>query len=231
MIMLKIYGVPFSVHTRKPIVMCLEKQINFEIEPVIPFTPPAEWDSLSPTGKIPAIEDGEFALSDSAAICAYIERTHPEDPLYPKDTKEYARALSLEQYAGALFRDVIHGLLFEKYIKPLVLKQATNTDAMDKILLEPMPKMFGYLNSQLSGQYFVGNQFSIADLSVVSNLINYHYTGLEIDANRYPKLAAYFKKQITRPSLAKAIAGEKPFTDSMGLDRGFVCAAGLEAAA
>lgn len=219
--MLKIYGVPISVHTRKAIVACHVKQLKFENEPVIPFNPPANWDELSPTGKIPAITDGDFALTDSAAICAYIERTHPQPPIFPRDAKDYARALWLEQYAGTLFRDVIHGLFFQKIIRPNILKEETDTDAIDKILLEAMPKAFRYLEGQLNGEYLVGNQFSIADIALTSNLINYYYLGFEIDKNRYPKLRVYFERQVRQPALAKALAAEKPFAEGMGLDRSF----------
>ena len=52
--MLKIYGVPISVHTRKVLVAARAKKVPFENVPVLPFTPPADWDRLSPTGKIPS---------------------------------------------------------------------------------------------------------------------------------------------------------------------------------
>jgi glutathione S-transferase len=227
--MLKIHGVPISVHTRKVIVTCIEKQLKFENDPVIPFNPPANWAALSPTGKIPAMTDGDFTLADSAAICAYLERSHPQHPVFPKDAKDYARALWFEQYAGALFHDVIHGLFFQKIIRPNILKQPTDTDVIDRILLEPMPKMFGYLERQVRGEYLVGDSFGIGDIALTSNLINYHYLGFAIDTNRFPVLAAYFAKQIRRPSFAKALAAEQPFASGMGLDRGF--ATGLEAAA
>src|SRR5688572_18439337 len=76
--MLKIHGVPISVHTRKVILAALEKNLEFANEPVIPFQPPAGWDKLSPTGKIPVAQYGELLLRDSSVICAYLERRHPE---------------------------------------------------------------------------------------------------------------------------------------------------------
>ena len=56
--MLKIYGVPISVHTRKVIVAALAKDLPHEVVPVVPVipdNPPANWRQLSPTGKIPAL--------------------------------------------------------------------------------------------------------------------------------------------------------------------------------
>lgn len=84
--MLKIYGVPISVHTRKVIVAALAKSLPYELIPVVPVvpgSPPANWREISPTRQIPAITEGDFTLADSAAICAYLERQHPAVPLYP----------------------------------------------------------------------------------------------------------------------------------------------------
>lgn len=69
--MLKIHGVPISVHTRKVIVVALAKGLPYENLPVVPVIPggtPANWREISPTGKIPAISHGEFTLADSSAI-------------------------------------------------------------------------------------------------------------------------------------------------------------------
>ena len=105
--MLKIYGVPISVHTRKVIIAAIEKKLAFENDPVIPFNPPAGWDKLSPTGKIPVVAVDDFELADSSVISAYLEQTHPEPALYPRDAKERARALWLEEYCDStVFRDV-----------------------------------------------------------------------------------------------------------------------------
>src|SRR6201991_880452 len=100
--MLKIYGVPISVHTRKVIVVAIAKRLEHEVIPVVPVipdNPPANWRELSPTGKIPAITDGDFTLADSAAICAYFERVQPARQVYPSAPRDYAMTLSLEQYA------------------------------------------------------------------------------------------------------------------------------------
>ena len=217
--MLKIYGVPISVHTRKVIVVAIEKDLPFENEPVIPFRPPAGWDKLSPTGKIPVARDGERVLRDSSVICAYLERVHPHPALYPPGAADYAQSLWHEEYADStVFREVVHGLFFQKIIRPSILKQETDAVAVEAILSGALPKVFGYLEAEALN----GGGFGIGDIALASNLINFHYLGYEIDQHRYPRLAAYFAKQLARPSIQKALAAERPAADSMGLDAGFV---------
>jgi glutathione S-transferase len=221
--MLKIYGVPISVHTRKVIIAALEKKLTFENDPVIPFNPPAGWDKLSPTGKIPVVAIDDFELADSSVICAYLEQTHPEPALYPRDAKERARALWLEEYCDStVFREVVHGLFFQNVIRPKILQQQTDRAAIDAILTQALPKVFGYLESQMSDGYLVGKSFGIADIALACNLVNYHYLGYRIDAARYPKLERTFKRLCQHPSIATALRTEQPVAKNMGLDVGSI---------
>jgi len=221
--MLKIYGVPISVHTRKVIIAVIEKKLTFENDPVIPFNPPAGWDKLSPTGKIPVVTIDDFELADSSVICAYLEQTHPEPALYPREAKDRARALWLEEYCDStLFRDVVHGLFFQNVIRPKILQQPTDRAAVDAILTQALPKVFGYLESQISDGYLVGNRFGIADIALACNLVNYHYLGYRIDAARYPKLERTFGRLCRHPSIATALRNEQPVAKNMGLDVGIV---------
>jgi glutathione S-transferase len=221
--MLKIYGVPISVHTRKVIIAAIEKKLPFEIDPVIPFNPPAGWDRLSPTGKIPVVTVDDFELADSSVIAAYLEQTHPEPALYPRDAKERARTLWLEEYCDStVFRDVVHGLFFQNVIRPKILQQPTDRTAIDAILTQALPKVFGYLESQMTDGYLVGKSLGIADIALACNLVNYHYLGYRIDAARYPKLERSFKRLCQHPSIATALRTEQPVAKNMGLDIGIV---------
>ncbi len=216
--MLRIYGVPISVHTRKVIVAALEKALPFENEPVIPFNPPPKWAELSPTGKIPVAQDGERVLRDSSAICAYLERVHPQPALYPADAADYAEALWYEEYAdGTVFREVIHGLFFQQVIRPNILKEKTDRAAIDTIVQQALPKVFGCLEGSL-GEFAAGGAFGIADIALASNLINFRYLGYDIDRRSYPRLAGYFERQLRRPSVRQALRTEQPVATSMGLD-------------
>src|SRR5262245_42300397 len=141
--MLKIYGVPISVHTRKAIVLALAKDLPHEVVPVVPVipdNPPPNWRELSPTGKIPALGDGAFAVSDSAAICAYLERLRPEPAFYPREPRDYALALSLEQYAGTLFREVVHPLFHEVFVHPRLRNIPTDHARIHDVLTYAVPE-------------------------------------------------------------------------------------------
>jgi len=182
--MLNIYGVPISVHTRKAIVVAIAKNLPHEVIPVVPVVPgnpPPNWQQLSPTGKIPALADRDFVVSDSAAICAYLERLQPEPSVYPKAPQAYAQALSLEQYAGSLFREVVHPLFHEVFVHPKIHNIPTDQDKVNAVLSKAVPEMFGYLDGIAKQDYLVASSFSIADISIVSNLVTYQYIGFDLE--------------------------------------------------
>jgi glutathione S-transferase len=207
---------------RKTLVTANLKGIEHTVEPVIPFTPPPNWSSLSPTGLIPAMQDGDLTLAESTAICFYMERMKVTPAILPADTAAYSRVLFFDGYAGHVFRTVIHGLFFQKIITPAILKGTTDQSAIDKILATTQPKVFQYLESQAGTKFLVGDTLTLADIGIVSNLINYQYLGFPIDKAKYSKLATYVRGIIALEPFQRALSNEKPFAEQMRLHRGFL---------
>lgn len=220
--MLKIHGVPVSVHTRKVIVVALSKGLDYENLPVVPVmanTLPPNWRDISPTGKIPALQDGDFTVGDSAAICAYLDRQFPGQPIYPSDSRDYARALFLEQYAGTLFTELVRPLFHEIFVHPRLRNIPTDPQRVQEVLSRVVPEQFGYLESQLRDDYLVGSQPTVADYAVISNLVTYRYLGFGLFPERYPRLKAWFARMLELPALREAMKREEPVVDNMKLDR------------
>jgi glutathione S-transferase len=218
---MKIYGVPLSVHTRKVIVAARLKEVPFDLQvviPVVPGNPPPDWQEISPTGLIPAIDDAGFRLADSTAIVQYMERKHPTPALLPADDKELGAALFLDAWAGsALFRNVVHPIFHNQVVNPNIRKVPADHAAIDAAMNKAAPEAFNYLESRASDAFLVGGKLSIADLAIVSNLIVFHYLGRRID-DRFPKLQTYFKRHLDSPVLIAALSEEKPYVAQMGLD-------------
>jgi glutathione S-transferase len=225
--MLKNHGVPISVHTRKVIVAARLKGLPFELVPVVPVipgNPPANWRQLSPTGKIPVLQDGDFTLADSAAICAYLERRQPQPPLYPSEIHDHGRALWLEQYAGGtLFHDVVHPLFHEVFVHPKLKGIATDAARIDRVLTGVVPDVLGYLDGVAGeGAFLAGPALSVADLAVVSNLITMQYIGFALERERFPRLAVLFDRVVRVPAMAQALQAEQAVVRQMGLKSDFL---------
>jgi glutathione S-transferase len=215
--MLKIHGVPFSAHTRKVIIAALEKGIPYEIVPVIPLTPPAGWQELSPLGLIPIIQDGDFTLADSTAICQYLDRAYPGVALYPGDARQFARVVWVEEFVDSgLAPHVLRGLLMQRVFAPKFLGKAPDEALIQSSLTQMIPARFAYLEQVLHGDWFVANAFSMADIAVASILMNFHFAGELVDTARYPKLARFLARALARPSFQQALQAEIPAAQSVG---------------
>jgi glutathione S-transferase len=214
--MLKIYGVPFSAHTRKVLIGALEKRLEFEMIPVIPLSPPAGWRDISPLGLIPVLEDGDVRLADSSVILAYLERKYPERPLYPSDPYEFARALWIEEFVDSgLAPHVLRGLLMQRVFAPKFLNQPPDEALIQASLTEMIPPRLGYLESQLTGDYFAG-AFSVADVAVASILMNFHYAGERIEESKHPRLYEHLRRVLARESFQSHLRAEIPAAKSVG---------------
>jgi glutathione S-transferase len=221
---MRIYGVPLSVHTRKVLVAANLKQIPYELQvtiPVVPDTLAANWREISPTGLIPAIDDNGFRLADSTAIVHYLERKRAKPALLPEDDKALAEALFLDAWAGgALFRDVVHPIFHNQVVNPNIRKAPTDTAAID-LAMGKAQEAFSYLEDRAPQDFLVGRNLTIADIAIVSNLIVFHYLGRRIEP-RFLKLQAYFNRHLNSRPIREALAQETPFAEQMGLDRSFI---------
>jgi len=205
-----VYGVNLSPFVRKVRVALAEKGVAYELEPVIPVNVSDEFRKISPLGKIPAYRDGERALCDSSVICAYIEKVHPNPPLYPSDAYEFARALWFEEYADSAMVAVVGPKIFlQKIVNPLFFGQQTDEAVLKKAVEEELPPLYDYLEGQIvDANALVGGKFSIADIAVASQFVNLRHTGYLPDPARWPKLARYVANQHERPTFKSLIDEE-----------------------
>ena len=216
--MLEILGVPFSAHTRKVLVALHEKEIAFRLVPVVPVlaegptAPPPDWPRLSPTKKIPVLRSGEVVVADSSVIGLYLERRFPERSLYPTNPEAYARALWIEEYVdSALQQHVLHGLLAERAFARVAFGREPDEVLIRRSLDEEIPPKLAYLEGQLEGRtFFAGDDFSVADITVASILINYHYAGCELDESEHPRLHRHLFAMLARDCFQKQLAMELP---------------------
>ena len=202
------FGSPF---VRKAYVALTEKGIPFEHEQVIPFGAPPEYRKISPLGKIPAFQDGDKTLADSSVIIAYLERTHPQPALYPSDAYDYARALWFEEFGDGGLAPVMGAkVFFPKVIAPRFFKQEPNLAEIQKVVDTEIPPMLDYLEGEIGDKEFlVANKFTVADIGVATIFVNYSFAGYGVDPKRWPKLAAYLNRILSRPSFKSAIDQEK----------------------
>ena len=199
---IKLYGSGLSPYVRRVRLALAHKQLEYELINVIPVgdDQPQEFKDNSPLGKIPLAQIDGHWLPDSSVIIDYLERTRPENPLLSDDPLEVARARWFESYASAPMTAVIGGHLFaELILAPNLFNRDSNLEEIELARTTEIPEIFDYLESQLEGDYLVGNSIGHADICVGSPLVTMHMCDYHCDANRWPKTAAYIDRLFAGP--------------------------------
>jgi len=194
---------------RKVRVLLAEKGIEDELNPVTPFAQSDEFRAISPLGKIPVYEEEGFTLPDSSCIGLYLERSHPQPPLYPSDARDFGRALFYEEYADTRLVESIAPVFVQRVVTARIMKGESDESVVREALEERIPPVLDWLETQVVGGFLAGERFSIADVAVASPLLNLQHAGEGVDAARWPRLAPYLEGILARPSFAKLIAEER----------------------
>jgi glutathione S-transferase len=206
-----VYGSTLSPFVRKVMAVVAEKGMTAENRLVPPGAKTPEYLAMSPFGKIPALEDGDFTLCDSSAIVHYLDAQYPDVSLIPVDARARGRVIWFEEFADTIMFSAAVPVFFNRVVAPL-MGMTGDAAAADKAEAETLPPVLAYLESvAVPGGFLVGDSLTLADLAVCSVLVNLDHAGVVIDAARYPNITGYAAVILARPSLAMLIEKERKF--------------------
>jgi glutathione S-transferase len=206
-----VHGSTLSPFVRKVMVFAAEKGLAVENRATAPGPKTPEFLAMSPFGKIPAFEDGDYQLCDSSAIVHYLEAKHPEPRLLPADPRALGRVIWFDEYADTIMFAAAAPIFFNRIVAPLMGIPA-DLSAADKAQADALPPLLDYLEGVIPASGFlVGDSFSLADISVVSPFVNLDHAAATIDAATYPKLAAYVAGILARQSFAAMVDKDRKF--------------------
>jgi glutathione S-transferase len=119
-----------------------------------------EFLAMNPRGKVPVLRDGDFVLSESMAILAYLDRKQPEPPLFGRTAEDAGRitaaASEFEAYVRESITTVIRWVFGDK----------PRTQEVDDARAK-MGTDLAELDARLArGAWLVGDAPSAADLAV-----------------------------------------------------------------
>lgn len=162
----------YSSWSLRPWVLMKHFNIPFE-EKLIPLDQPqtgVEIHRFSPSGKVPALVDGETTVWESLAIAEYLNEKFPEKGMWPSNLKEKALARSIANEMHAGFQTM-------RTLMPHDLrKQAENFDWSPALSDIGRVKKIWASCLQASGGPFLFGDFSIADAMyapVVNRFVSY----------------------------------------------------------
>jgi glutathione S-transferase len=155
--------------------------------------------ALNPNGRIPAIEDGGFAMWESLAINLYIAKRYSPGVLYPARLEDEAHAWQWSLWGAT----EIETPLIEMVSNRVVLPVEQRDEAIAAAAEAKLPRPLAVLDAHLANTpYILGGAFTIADLNVASLLYAAWYR--KIDLARWPHVKGWLDRCLTRPGAERA---------------------------
>ncbi|PXX96649.1 maleylacetoacetate isomerase [Halomonas sp. LBP4] len=166
--------------------------------------------ALNPQGLVPllSIDDGTH-LTQSLAICEYLEERYPEPPLLPIDPAERARVRALAQLVAC----EIHPLNNLRVLKYLVHELKLDDDAKLAWYRHWITEGFGALEAMLSreagsGDFCHGDAPTLADICLVPQV--YNAERFECDLSAYPRIRRIVANCHAQEAFQQAAPGAQP---------------------
>jgi glutathione S-transferase len=222
---MKLYANPVSTASRPVIQFCIDAGIDCEFVMLDLMAgehrkPP--FSELNPNCLVPALQDGDFVMTESSAILKYLADKF-EHPAYPKDLKQRARVNELmDWFNTGFYREygyhLIYPQLFPHHQRPSDDAHRGTIDwgkgksaAALKILNDH------YLAN--AGPYFLGAEPTIADYFGAALVSLGECIG--VGFADYPNIDRWLAAMKSRPSWAQAYEVFNGFSASLK-DKPFV---------
>ena len=206
-----LYGSTLSPFVRKVMAFAGEKGIELDLQPTgFPDASP-DFCSASPFRKMPALQDGDYELSDSSAIIHYLEAKYPEPVLIPAEPRARGRTIWFDEFADTILFACGQKMFFNRIVSPYFLKRPGDLKLAETAERDELPPILDYLEKVVpdDGGYLVGDSLTLADLAVAGPFANFRHLGIEADAARHPRTAAFVQRILMRPSFSQWVEKER----------------------
>jgi glutathione S-transferase len=218
----RLYHYPLSPFSRKVRLCLAEKKIEVELVEERYWEQSPEFLRRNPAGMIPVLKHGSLMMSESQAICEYLEETHPTPPLMPRDPEgRYEVRRLVAWFDGKFNEEVTTKLLGERVFRKIKgngYPDSANVKAGAKAIKFHLDYMAWILDKR---RWLAGNEMTLADFAAAAHLSCLDYIS-DVDWNRSEVVKDWYAKIKSRPAfrsiLADQISGLRPPAHYADLD-------------
>jgi maleylacetoacetate isomerase len=172
-----------------------------------------EFLALNPQGLVPALETDGRLLTQSLAIIEWLDETHPNPPLLPRDAfdRAHVRALAL-----SIACDIhpLQNLRVLKHVKDAYGQDQAGLDRWCRRWIEPGLAAFeaAIASSGKSGAFCFGDAPGLADICLVPQMFSAARFGA--DVSHLTNLQRIWKTCEAHPAFAAAHPSKQPDTEA-----------------
>ena len=180
---MKLYNLAAGTNPRRVRIFLAEKNIqipmvNIDMQKGENRTP--EFLAKNPLGKLPVLElDDGSHLSESTAICRYLESLHPQPNLFGNDALERARIEMWDRRAETTVMPPV--LQTFTHLSPFWAGRLEQVPAWGEISKKQALDQFKWLDQEFSSrEYLAGDRYTIADITLQCTMILAKNVGVRI---------------------------------------------------
>lgn len=168
---------------------------------------------INPLGTVPALFDGEVAMTESAAICQYLASRRPEAGLeVGPDEPAYADYLNFLHFGEATLTFPQTLVLRYGHFEPPERRQPQVVEDYARWCLSRLRTLEPRLERE---SFLCAGRFTAADVSVGYALLLASHIGL--DERFKPNVAAYWERLQQRDAFRRALAAEREAALAQGV--------------
>lgn len=158
-----------------------------------------EYLAINPTGKVPALVDGDFVLTESVAIAVYLAEKNPQKGLLPTDLKQRSQLNRWMLFVVTELEQPLWRIARNSFLYPEAQRQPADIE----IAKGEFRTMAAVLEKHMRGREFlVGDRVSVGDFIAAYTLDWGNEVGL---LDECPTLLVYMKRMYDRPKAAMRI--------------------------
>ena len=204
----RLYHFPLSPFCRKVRLVLAEKRIEVELVEEKYWEPTTEFLRRNPAGKVPVLKIDGIVLSDSQAICEYLEETNPEPALMPRDPAQRAEVRRLVAWFDDKFhKEVTTNLVHERVHKKLMRSGYPDGRAV-KAGATNVKFHIRYMDWLLDHRrWLAGDQMSLADFAAAAQLSCLDYIS-DVDWSLSAPVKDWYAKVKSRPAFRSILADQ-----------------------
>jgi maleylpyruvate isomerase len=169
----------------------------------------ADYQRVNPAQLVPTLVDDGHAIGQSLAIMEYLEETHPEPPLMPRDALGRARVRSLAQSVACEIHPLNNLRVLQYLDNDLKVNETTKATwyrhwiSLGFTAIEAM-----LANSPSTGTYCHGNTPGLADCCLIPQISNSRRFDTPLDA--FPTIQRIEQACLALDAFAKAAPQLQP---------------------
>lgn len=160
-----------------------------------------EYLEKNPQGLIPALLDGDQLITQSLAICEYLDEVYPAPALLPTDALGRARVRAL---ALSIACDIhpLNNLRVLRRLEQQFSADQASKDAWYRHWVDTGLRAFERQIERTRGQYCYGDTVTLADLALIPQV--YNARRFQCDLSAYPNIVAIEQQCLALSAFAQA---------------------------